>query len=259
MTTALIDGDIVCFRCAVSAEAEPEEIAVLRVDKLIRDILYLTNAESYEFFLSGSGNFRKKIYPEYKANRKDKPRPIHLDACRKYVTDTWNAVLAHGCEADDLLGAKQTPDTIICTIDKDLLQIPGNHYNFVKQEFYNISESQGLRNFYEQLLKGDRTDNVPGVAGLGEKKAQRLLEGCETEQEMFDVCRSQYNNDDLMLTYGKCLWIWHKENDIWNPTELIGKESSSSEEEAPVNCTPATVAGASPSTEPTTTVNLGSL
>ena len=255
MTHALIDGDIVCFRCASSAENEPEEIAILRVDKLIRDILYLTEAETYEFFLSGSDNFRKQIYPEYKANRKDKPRPVHLEACREFCIREWNAVLANGCEADDLLGAKQTDKSVICSIDKDLLQIPGRHFNFVKTEFYYISETQGLRSFYEQLLMGDRTDNVPGVDGIGKVKAHRLLEGCYTEQEMFDVCRSQYNNDDLLITYGKCLWIWHKDNDTWEPTSLLtGENQPDVEEEQSTDFTLATVAGASPSTEPTTTV-----
>lgn len=236
---AIIDADIVAFRCAASAEAEPEEIAVLRADKLMRDILYLTESEAYVAYLTGANNFRKQIYPEYKANRKDKPKPVHLPAIRKFLQDEWNVLVSDGCEADDMLGVEQMErtNTVICSIDKDLLQIPGRHYNFVKNEWTSVEGQQGLRHFYEQLLKGDKTDNIPGIAGLGNVKAQRLLEGCETEQEMFDVCREQYDNDALMLLYGKLLWIWRKPNDIWNPVNLIGQNHLEPEEVASVEST----------------------
>lgn len=229
MVTALIDGDISAYRCAAVSEDTDEEICILRLDKQIRDILYSTDASHYKIFLTGSNNFRKVVYPEYKANRKDKPLPKWLNACREYLVTTWQATVSDGCEADDLLGANQTEDTVIVSIDKDLLQIPGRHFNFVKMEEFFQTPMGGIRHFYEQLLKGDRSDNVPGVDGIGEKKAARFLEGCETEQEMFDICRSIYNNDELMSTYGKCLWIWRKEGDIWDMERLTGSFQSNSE------------------------------
>ena len=135
---ALVDGDIVAYRVAAASEDTDEEICILRCDKQMQDILYLLKAEQYKVFLSGSGNFRKTLYPEYKANRKDKPKPKHLQLLRTYLTEHWNAVLANGCEADDLLGVHQTDNTVICSIDKDLLQIPGTHYNWVRGEFTSI-------------------------------------------------------------------------------------------------------------------------
>lgn len=233
MTTALIDADIVAFRCAASAENEPEEIAVLRADKLMRDILYLTDCSTYVAYLTGKGNFRKEIYPEYKANRKDKPKPIHLQAVREYLVANFDAHVTDGCEADDLLAIAHTGEnTVLCSIDKDLLQVPGKHYNFVKNEWIDVSELGGLRRFYEQLLKGDKTDNIPGIDGIGEKKAQRYLEGCITEQDMFNTVRNIYNDDDTMIRNGKLLWVWREVGGTWNPEHLLtGQNHLEPEEE----------------------------
>jgi len=226
---SLIDGDIVAFRCAAASEEADENICLLRLDRFVREILHATQADTYEIYLSGSDNFRYTLFPEYKAHRKEVQDPKWRQTCKQYLITEWNAKVSHGCEADDILGYNQTEDTIICSIDKDLLMIPGLHYNFVKNEWTEIDYFGGLKRFYEQLLKGDRSDGIPGVAGLGEKKAARLLEGCEIEQEMFDICREQYKDDALMYTYGACLWIWRKEGDIWDITKLIGNSQLDSE------------------------------
>ena len=224
---ALLDGDIFAFRCASASEDTDEAICIARLDKLVQDTLYMVDSSTYNVFLTGSDNFRKTLYPEYKANRKDKPKPIHLQACREYLIKTWNAEVSEGCEADDMLGYTQDTESVIVSIDKDLLQIPGKHYNFVKNEWFDQNEWDGIRFFYHQLLKGDRSDNIPGVAGLGEKKAQRILEGCETEQELFDTCRDLYKDDTLMYVYGACLWIWRTKGGTWQPDNLIGNSRSS--------------------------------
>lgn len=244
---ALLDGDILTYRCAAASEETDMEICLLRLDRAVREVLYVTESDTYEIFLSGEDNFRYKIFPEYKANRKDIVKPKWFQQCREYLVTNWNARMAHGCEADDMLGIEQTrhnyvyhsmllegqqegcSHSVICSIDKDLLQIPGKHYNFVKNEFTTISELAGFRNFYTQLLMGDASDGISGVAGIGKVKAFKMLEGCETEQEMFDTCRGAYNDDALMYTYGTCLWIWRKENDIWNIDNLIGKDQLDSE------------------------------
>ena len=88
---ALIDGDIVAYRCAFSANNDPEEAAILRVENLMRQILNNVCAETYRVFISGEDNFRYKIWPEYKANRKDTPKPVWLQQCREYLLKEWNA------------------------------------------------------------------------------------------------------------------------------------------------------------------------
>lgn len=263
---ALIDGDICAFRCAAASEEADESICLLRLDRMIREILHITEASTYEIFLSGEENFRYEIFPGYKANRKDVVKPRWLQACREYLAKEWNARFAHGCEADDMMGINQDKSekqpfaTVICTIDKDLLMIPGWHYNFVKNEWCEVKYFDGLKRFYTQLLTGDSSDGIPGVKGLGPKKAALLLEGCETEADLFDVCRQAYNDDDLMLMYGKCLHIWRKENDIWDPTHLLtGQCQSNYEAEEPSGSTTPRQGETNQSLAPTTQENDGYL
>lgn len=230
---ANIDGDIVAFRCAAASEDTDLEIACLRADKLMQDILFLTDSDSYNCYLTGRNNFRKEIYPEYKANRKDKPKPIHLQGIRDFLCENWNAQVADGCEADDLLGINQSDSTICCSIDKDLLQLQGRHYNWVRAEFYDQSYLGGIKQFYLQLIQGDKGDNIPGIYGIGPKKAERFLEGVDNEQEMFNICLELYKNDaDTMVRNGKLLWIWRTQGGTWDPTNLLTGNNQSKQEEA---------------------------
>lgn len=219
----LLDLDIVAYRCAATAENDPEWVAVARTKELIETILAEVGATEYKCFLTGSNNFRKKIYPLYKANR-TKPAPVHLAACKQYGVDHWQAQVCEGYEADDALGIAQEKtlegNTIICSIDKDLRQIPGEHYNFVKKARDYVSPENALRTFYTQLLVGDPGDNIKGVPGIGKAKAPKILDGCNTEDEMFDAVRETYNDDKLMLLNGQLVWLFRKENDIWNPEKL---------------------------------------
>ena len=110
---------------------------------------------------------------------------------------------------------------------RSLLMVPGNHYNFVKDEFYYITEEQGLRNFYMQCLIGDRADNIKGIPGIGPKKAEKILEGCKTEQEMFNAVREAYGNDEEFLMNGRVLWIRQIEDEDWKDIfdELVQKQT----------------------------------
>lgn len=212
---ALLDGDIFAYRCAASAELGEEWVAIARLKELLENTLGETEVDEYEVFLTGPGNFRYDLYPDYKANRRDKPLPVHLNACLEYLKKEWEAVLCEGWEADDALGMAQDGGTIICSIDKDLRQIPGKHYNFVKKEFDLITPARGWYNFYSQLLIGDNSDNIKGVNGIGPVRAKRMLEGCQSEQELFDVVRSAYNDDARLLLNGRLMYVWRKMRDDW--------------------------------------------
>jgi len=211
---SLIDADLVVYRVAATCDTDEEgalEIALLRCDKLMQDICDATNSDNYRAFLTGRNNFRKRINPEYKANRKDTVPPRYLQQCRDFLIQNWNAEVTEGCEADDALGMAQNNDTIICTLDKDLDMIPGLHYNWVRSEIYEVNEVDALRNFYKQLLIGDRSDNIFGVAGIGKVKAARLIDPLEYEEDMYKVVRDLYNDDDRLCLNSECLWIWRSE------------------------------------------------
>jgi 5'-3' exonuclease len=229
MTTALIDGDIVAYRTAASCEkqgvlVETQEVALLRAEELIRRILQETDSDTYKVFLTGSDNYRYQYNPQYKANRKDVPRPAHLQAVREYLCTEWGASVEDGQEADDAMGIYQmaNKDTIICSIDKDLLMIPGEHYDFVKSIRRDVYNIPAMRHFYWQLIMGDRTDNIFGFDGIARQKVPKKLEhvmeeleNYDDELDMFNFVRGLYNNDEQLLANGICLWIRRNEGEIW--------------------------------------------
>lgn len=102
--------------------------------------------------------------------------------------------------------------------------IPGYHYSWpimrngeVVREgrIYEVSEIEGLKSFYRSLLIGDRVDNIIGVAGIGKVKAAQRIDPLETEEEMFQVVRDLYADDDRLLMNGRCLWILREEGAVW--------------------------------------------
>jgi len=215
---ALIDGDIVVYRGAASAEKEEQWVALARADQMMQDILADTGSDSYSVYLTGTDNFRREIAPSYKANRPDE-RPAHWQAVREFLVTHHKAEVCNGHEADDQLGIQQDKErgtTVICSIDKDLLQIPGRHYNFIKKTFQEVGTDEGLKHLYLQSLIGDRSDNIIGVAGIGPVKAAQALDGLLPE-EWYDKCRELYNDDERFHLNMKLLYIWQKPNDIWQP------------------------------------------
>lgn len=224
--TAIIDGDIVNYRCAAATANDDVGLACWQAGEMMQRILHETNSVSYRCFITGSDNFRYSIYPDYKANRRDQPRPKHWAAIREYLVTHWNATVTDGIEADDAMGIEQCAEegTIICSIDKDMLMIPGWHYNFVKQEMRLVSPTEGMRHFYWQLIMGDRVDNIPGYDGKMRQKVPNFLkplmqdlEDATTEDSMYMIVFDKYNNEEIMHRNAKCLWIWRKENDLWIP------------------------------------------
>lgn len=216
---ALIDGDIVVHRVGYTTNNDPVGIAYARANEMIEGILRATKADSFEVWLSDAkeNNFRYQVWDKYKANR-TAPRPVHYDALKKYLHEHWYATVALGQEADDALGIIQCsePDTIICSIDKDLLQIPGHHYNFVRDEFTFVEHFDGIKHFYRQLLIGDTVDNIRGVDGIGPVKADRALAGYDTELECFEKVKLMYEDDQRLLINGRLLWIRRRENELWS-------------------------------------------
>ena len=180
---ALIDADSLYFRPCCRTQKK-NEIRKL-VDKAINGIK--ENVETNEVYLAvkGHGNFRKDIYPDYKATRREIEPHIKeaLSYAHEYIVDKHNAIMADGMEADDLVSIwayECMDDNIpyaICGIDKDLLQIKGWHYNFVKETSQYIDEDTGNYNLMFQCLVGDTSDNIKALYGVGPKKAERILHG----------------------------------------------------------------------------------
>lgn len=143
------------------------------------------------------GSFRREIFPEYKANRAETPEDILLSVpyVKRIVEAMCIPVLeVPGYEADDVIGtlsrkgAEAGYEVYMVTPDKDYGQLVGEHCRIYKQkgdgveivdreairEKYGIDDPQLVRDIL--ALWGDASDNIPGVPGIGEKTACRLVQ-----------------------------------------------------------------------------------
>lgn len=174
---------------------EDKASAEYNFDSMMQRIIQETNATEYKLFLSGDNNFRKEVdYPvKYKGGRPDKP--VYYQDMMQYARSKWGAISMDNLEADDLLGIYSGPDTIICSIDKDLQQIPGLHYHLDKKEITTVTPEDGRRYFWEQMLMGDRVDNIIGLNKVGPVGAKKLLAAANTEEEFSDIVWKLYEKE----------------------------------------------------------------
>lgn len=225
----LIDGDILVYRIGFTTEDVDEGIAKWRLDELLENIMKGCDTNYATIYITSAdrSNFRFELFPDYKAHRKDKPKPKHYNFIRECLVKDYMAEVISGQEADDALGIELTKDpeeTIVATIDKDLDQVPGWHFNFVKGLIYKMDELEGWRSFYHQCLVGDKpTDNIDGCPKIGVVKATRSLEGCESESEMFEKVLMHYSHAysdpevvvERLWLAGNLLWIRRQPNQPW--------------------------------------------
>lgn len=155
------------------------------------------------------GSFRRDIFPEYKANRSETPEDILLSV--PYVKRVLEAMCipileVEGYEADDVIGTLSQKgveagyDVYMVTPDKDYGQLVRDHCRIYKQrgaegsieivgreairEKYGIDDPQLVRDIL--ALWGDASDNIPGVPGIGEKSACKLVQEWGTVENILD-------------------------------------------------------------------------
>ena len=185
--TALIDGDILTYAVGSFTNPHPflkdkegkplqmpcttEAIKGFALDEVNR-ITDKAACKQYKLFISGPNNFRNdiaKTHP-YKFKRADLDKPYHYQTVKDFYVNELGAIVTDGIEADDALAIAQTSETVICSVDKDLLMVPGMHYNWRREEFRTIDYQQGVANFLYQLLVGDwATDSIIGCGHVEEK------------------------------------------------------------------------------------------
>jgi hypothetical protein len=223
---ALLDGDIFVYRIGFASNEETESIAISRMAVMLEDLVMMPNVGDYQGYLTGSNNYRMEIAKEapYKGNRKAE-KPVHYALLREYLVKSWGFEMVEEQEADDAIGiaaySMDPYDYVIYSIDKDLDMIRGWHYNFVKEKKYYVDEEDTLRTFYKQVLTGDRVDNIPGLKGVGDKKAEKILGEAKSEKDLFSAVLAAYDYDILRMTeMAQLLWIRRKEGEIWTPPNL---------------------------------------
>ncbi len=143
-------------------------------------------------------NFRNEIFPEYKANRDATPEDIKRSIPYiKQITEAFNIPIyeIEGYEADDTIGTmakaaeKEGFATFMMTPDKDYGQLVSeNIFIYKPKRFGNAAEVLGKREICEKYkiedpkqvidilaIWGDTSDNIPGIPGIGEKTAIKLI------------------------------------------------------------------------------------
>lgn len=223
MITALIDADSLCYAVGFSSNDVDEALAVSRLEQTVIEICMDIDVDEYKGFLTGTGNFRNDIAVTvpYKGTRPSE-KPVHLQALRKHLVDSWGFTIVDGIEADDAVGieAYKLPEdeTVMVHIDKDLNQFRGHHYNYRKKQLYYISEFEGWYNFYLQILTGDRIDNIQGLKGIGPAKGAKILKDCETVEQLYQAVLDAYEGDtDRVHENAHLLYLQRKEGDVWQP------------------------------------------
>lgn len=202
MGDCLIDADsLVYSACAMASKEEDPHISHARqfAKVKVRKILDLFDTESVDvrmWLTKGSTVFRNNIatIKPYKSGRPEKP--VFYEEIREYFLSYFGAVIVEGLEAEDaaaiaMLGEYKDKG-VLCGCDKDLLQIPGTHYNFYSGQAYIVDEANACRAFWTQVLTGDTIDSIVGIPKLGEMAAMRLLKDVHTDTQGWAVAKEQY-------------------------------------------------------------------
>ena len=203
----VLDGHAVVYRAWFGLQSQP--MTVRRTGEEVRGVYGFTNSlfkaiADYQpshiaiAFDPPGPTFRHQEFQEYKANRPEAPPELHLQIERsKQVVKAMHMPIyeVSGYEADDVIGTiakeatAQQMSTIIFTGDTDALQLVSPHVRvlitsgFRDQKMYDenaVRERYGGLEPRQQIdvkaLRGDTSDNVPGVPGIGDKTAIKLVQ-----------------------------------------------------------------------------------
>lgn len=242
---ALIDLDILCYEMGSAHSPDDPEVPLewplvqWRVDARITQIVDAVEADSWEGYLTGKGNFREQIatIKPYKGSRKREERPFWFYGIYNYLRDEYGASVVGGMEADDAIAIEHMTnyndggrDTIICSRDKDFDQLPGWHYSWPgymqdEKSPYFIEELDAVRFHYKQLVLGDAVDNILGLYNVGPKSAIcKKIDELEEEKDMFNLVAEEYRKrfgsywGKFMLENGILLWL-KRDTSLLNDTE----------------------------------------
>ncbi len=202
--TVIIDGDVIVYKVA-EAIADSFDISTTEDDEFIyRNIGWASKSEAVKFtdemiskicedckankvcicLSDMNANFRKRINPNYKSNRKA-IKPILYEFLRNYLLNSGYQVYERPeLEADDVIGILATSskiiqgDKVVWSLDKDFKTIPCKfHRASIKGEDTSkvITETEADWWFLYQTLVGDTVDGYSGCKGVGDKTARKIL------------------------------------------------------------------------------------
>jgi hypothetical protein len=258
---ALIDGDILRYELGYAAQTAwtaitegretipPWELVESMTEERLADIIDKSGATDYQLYLTEGDTFRYELAKTqpYKASRKAEAKPWHWTNLSAYFKGVLGAEVVTYIEADDRLAIEHVkdPDTVICSRDKDLRQVPGWFYSweigrqpsFGPVEIDKVGSIElspdrkkingtGLSFFYSQVLTGDVADTIPGLPGCGPVKAFEALNECITINDMAWTVNQMYYNhykntdhdsEDILLEQGRLCWMTRRLHEDGTP------------------------------------------
>jgi DNA polymerase-1 len=259
------DVEIMDKQRVVYPEREESALEAVRtqlwsIEKAVREQYRIREFTDISVILSGPGNYRNalaKRFP-YKGNRDADHKPYWYQSIRDYLTGSWGARVVSGREADDecsiiawsYLNAEHECTTdasvdangwvrlralpagayCVATIDKDLDQIPGLHYNYLKSVHYDQTPDAAELFFWQQCLSGDATDGIPGCYRIGEARAKRIISE-SAGLSYWDSVVAEYAESTkrkgcpylvsdaaaVALETARLVYLQQVEGELWNP------------------------------------------
>lgn len=231
---------------------EPESHVHHVIRGEINKVCNLFRSDNVQLHLTEGGGFRKEIatIKPYKGNRKS-PRPYHYDTALEYTVSNYRHDVQRRYEADDICCMDQEAfiavgwPSVMVHIDKDLNMMPGWHYNPTKEKLYFVTEEQGVRNFFRQLMTGDAVDNIGGIPGVGPKGAEKVLDvyledvfgmitspmkcealGINLKHDVLELYQQAFDKgkfpdhivtaSDAMLENARLLWMIREPGTMWD-------------------------------------------
>jgi len=205
-TLMLVDGYGLIFRAyfaiphgMVTSKGEQTN-AVFGFTSMLLDVLRTHTPDYAVIALEGGKTFREELFADYKAHREAMPEDLRSQVARvRELIEVLGIPIEQrdGYEADDVIGSLSAHcgrdgnlNVVIVTGDSDLLQLVGDHVQVVlpgTQRFGEIrvfdrAAVEGRYGFGPELvadykaLVGDKSDNIPGVPGIGDKTAKALID-----------------------------------------------------------------------------------
>lgn len=249
----LVDADVLRYEVGFGVETgwegagyAPFDYAAEMLDNRIANICALVEATQPPIlYLTEGKNFRNDIAKKTPYKQRAGEKPFHFKNLTAYMKAKYDTRSCDGLEADDLMAIEQCSrggDTIICTRDKDLRQVPGMAFAWelgnqpqygptLIEEFGKLSLSEdrkklrgeGLLFFYSQCLTGDAVDSIPGLPRCGPVKAFETLQATKTPTDAFKAVLEAYrvfygdSGDEELLEQGRLLWMTRKLNPDGSP------------------------------------------
>jgi len=233
ITDAFCDGDVWAYRIGYSSQHEPPETPAPwftikwaiheTIDKVKRKY---PNANIWICLTDEKENYRKAVAvtAQYKGGRIS-TKPYFWRKIRDTFYKDARCIASVGEEADDVMSKKlmESPYHACVTVDKDLKNTPGTHWNDHTGVGAHVTPAMAYHNFYTQLLTGDQVDNIKGCPRIGKVKAMEILTGCRTPEEYecrvglaYATAKGVTDPESRMIEMGQLLWMRRVDGEMWN-------------------------------------------